>query len=197
VSSTLRGKVEYLHALHMHRKRTPNSLHCKSMRSAFCSLVSVALLALTMRAAAQDELQNRGHDPFFQISSAIANCPEPAGPRVSEEEWMSQSHHRIEHGNHCFLEGRCRLPNAFDYDSEIAETTRRRLQWLTSTSPAWQQSTLWVTVYQRWILVQGCVSPAFPGEKFFAALGDVPDAEKVIDETTSHPETKVPYVVFH
>lgn len=110
---------------------------------------------------------------------------------------MSESHHRIEHGNHCWLEGRCRLPNAFDYDNEIAESTRRRLQWLSTTLPEWTQSTLWVTVYQRWLLVQGCVSHDFPKEKFFAALGEVPDAERVVDETTDQPGQKPPYTLFH
>jgi hypothetical protein len=159
--------------------------------------VLIVCFAQTVLACAQGALQNRGHDPFFQVTSAIANCPEPAGPRVSEEEWMKEAHHRIEHGNHCYLEGRCRLPNAFDYDEEIAESTRRRLQWMNAALPAWRDSSLWITVYERWILVQGCVASDFPGEKFFAALRKTPDAERVIDETTRHPEQTVPYALFH
>lgn len=86
----------------------------------------LVLLLLMPTAHAEDDLRNRGHDPFFQISSAIPGCPEPAGPRVGEAEWKRESHHRIEHGNHCWVEGRCRLPNAFAYDEEIADSTRRR-----------------------------------------------------------------------
>jgi hypothetical protein len=156
----------------------------------------LALLLSTSCAHAEDALQNRGHDPFFQISSAIPNCPEPAGPRVDEAEWKRESHHRIEHGNHCWLEGRCRLPNAFEYDEEIADSTRRRLQWLSASMPAWKQSTLWVTVWQRWMLVQGCVSPEFPLERFLAAMREVPDVERVIDETTANPAGHVPYTLF-
>ncbi|MEI6001051.1 BON domain-containing protein [Paraburkholderia bengalensis] len=156
-------------------------------------LVAVSPLLL----GAQERLENRGHDPFFQISAAIKNCPEPAGPRVSHEEWMSQSHHRIEHGNHCWIEGRCRLPNAFDYDDEIADATRRRLEWLSSTLPAWKQSTLWVTVYQRWILIQGCVTGDFPRDKFLAEMGEVADAERVVGELSDHPGQKPPYALFH
>jgi len=155
-----------------------------------------ALLLLAPCSHAEDELQNRGHDPFFQISSAIPDCPEPAGPRVSEAEWKRESHHRIEHGNHCWVEGRCRLPNAFTYDEEIADSTRRRLRWLSANLPAWRQSTLWVTVWQRWMLVQGCVAPDFPLARFMAALREVPDVERVIDETTAHPERGVPYALF-
>ncbi|HVE10532.1 MAG TPA: BON domain-containing protein [Paraburkholderia sp.] len=159
--------------------------------------LTLALALLASGAHADDALQNRGHDPFFQISSAIANCPEPAGPRVDEAEWKRESHHRIEHGNHCWLEGRCRLPNAFEYDEEIAESTHRRLQWLSTRMPAWQQSTLWVTVWQRWMLVQGCVSRDFPLARFIAALREVPDVERVIDETTADPGKHVPYALFH
>ncbi len=155
--------------------------------------IGLALMLLLPVAHAEDDLQNRGHDPFFQISSAIPDCPEPAGPRVSEAEWRRESHHRIEHGNHCWVEGRCRLPNAFTYDEEIADSARRRLQWLSANMPAWRQSTLWVTVWQRWMLVQGCVAPGFAVGPFIDALREVPDVERVIDETTAHPERGVPY----
>ncbi|MHA6890042.1 BON domain-containing protein [Ralstonia pseudosolanacearum] len=155
--------------------------------------ILLALMLSVPAAHAEDDLQNRGHDPFFQISSAIPGCPEPAGPRVSEAEWKRESHHRIEHGNHCWVEGRCRLPNAFAYDEEIADSARRRLQWLSANMPAWRQSTLWVTVWQRWMLVQGCVVPGFAVGSFIDALRAVPDVERVIDETTAHPERGVPY----
>lgn len=156
----------------------------------------LSTLLLLAPFAHADDLQNRGNDPFFQISSAIANCPEPAGPRVTEAEWKRDAHHRIEHGNHCWLEGRCRLPNAFAYDAEIADSARRRLQWLSANLPAWRQSTLWVTVWQRWVLVQGCVAPGFPLASFMAAMREVPDVERLIDQTTARPERGVPYARF-
>jgi hypothetical protein len=55
---------------------------------------------------------------------------------------------------------------------------------------------MWVTVWQRWMRVQGCVSPDFPLAPFMAALREVPDVERVIDETTAHPERGVPYAQF-
>lgn len=154
------------------------------------------LLLLTAFSYADEQLQNRGNDPFFQISKAIPNCPEPAGPRTTEAEWIRESHHRIEHGNHCWIEGRCRLPNAFAYDQEIADSTRRRLQWLSANMPAWEQSTLWITVWQRWVLIQGCVGPQFPTAKFMEAMREVPDAERVVDQTTRDASRNVPYERF-
>ncbi|SAK62241.1 BON domain-containing protein [Caballeronia ptereochthonis] len=165
----------------------------------FPSAFALLLCALGLQSScvcADEALQNRGHDPFFQISSAIGNCPEPLGPRVSEAEWKGESHHRVEHGSDCWLEGRCRLPSAFEYDDEIAESTRRRLQWLSSSLPAWQHSTLWVTVYERWIVVQGCVAPDFPSRAFLSALREVPDVLQVSDETTANPKRTIPYRLF-
>lgn len=163
------------------------------MLTRFGPLLLVAIAVAPIHA---EELKNRGNDPFFQVSSAIKNCPEPAGPRTTEAEWIRESHHRTEHGNHCWLEGRCRLPNAFAYDNDIAETARRRLQWLSREMPGWEQSTLWITVWQRWLFVQGCVKPGFPTAKFMKAMGEVPDVERLIDQTTASPEVGVPYIRF-
>ncbi|MGN5477377.1 hypothetical protein ACTMU2_12170 [Cupriavidus basilensis] len=105
-----------------------------------------------------------------------------------------RGHHRIEQGNHCWTEGRCRLANAFQYDKEIAESLQRRLRTLATTMPLWQDSTLWITVRGRWLTVQGCVRPGFAKASFLRALGEVADVEKVVDQTTANPERGVPYV---
>lgn len=141
-------------------------------------------------------LRNFGNDPFLRISSAIADCPEPAGPRVSEDEWKREAHHRIEEGNHCYVEGRCRLPNAYQYDKDIAETLQRRLGDLRRTQPGWQDSSLWIMVRGRWLTVQGCVAPGFNRAAFLGALRGVPDVDKVIDQTTATPKRGVPYTKY-
>ncbi|KAF7962176.1 hypothetical protein AWV80_24775 [Cupriavidus sp. UYMU48A] len=156
-------------------------------------LVAVGLLMPLAQACAED-VANYGNDPFVQVSSRIADCPEPVGPRVSEAEWRREAHHRIEQGNHCWTEGRCRLANAFQYDKEIAESLQRRLRTLATTMPLWQDSTLWITVRGRWLTVQGCVRPGFAKASFLRALGEVADVEKVVDQTTASPERGVPYV---
>lgn len=138
-------------------------------------------------------LRNFGNDPFLHISHAIADCPEPAGPRISEAEWKREAHHRIEEGNHCYSEGRCRLANAYQYDKDIADALQRRLDNLRHTHPAWQDSSLWVMVRGRWLTVQGCVAPGFDRNGFLAALREIPDVEKVIDQFTATPSRGVPY----
>ncbi|MGT2491066.1 hypothetical protein ACU4GD_12290 [Cupriavidus basilensis] len=70
------------------------------MRIAMVAPAGAATLA-GPRAAAITTRKNRGRDPFFQISSRIAGCPESLGPRVDEAQWRRDAHHRIEDGNHC------------------------------------------------------------------------------------------------
>ncbi|KAA8636949.1 hypothetical protein FZN37_004398 [Enterobacter hormaechei] len=63
--------------------------------------------------------------------------------------------------------------------------------------PGWKQNTtLWLTIWQRWVLVQGCLAPGYALTPFMTALRDVPDVERFINETTAHPERGVPYAVF-
>jgi hypothetical protein len=43
------------------------------------------------------------------------------------------------------------------------------------------------------MLVQGCAAPGVAVAPFIEALREVPDVERVVDETTAHPERGVPY----
>ena len=143
---------------------------------------------------AEDARQNRGNDPFFQISHAVADCPTPLGPYLTEKEWLPQVHYRVEDGNSCWWEGRCRLSNSYKYDQEIAQTVQRRLAYI-NRSTGWREgTTLWLVLQRRFIRVQGCVSPAFDKKKFLLELGKTADVDRVIDQTTANPTTgPLPY----
>jgi hypothetical protein len=153
------------------------------------------LLTITISSAfADDARSNWGHDPFFQVSKAIPRCPEPLGPLETEREWLSESHYRIERGNSCWVEGRCRLSNAYRYDVEIAEAVHRRLDAINPATHWREQSTLWLMLQRRFIYVQGCVSPDFDKAEFLSELGKTADVDSVIDNTTSDPKaTALPY----
>ena len=145
-------------------------------------------------AHAGEQRVNRGHDPFFQISNAIAACPEPLGPLETEQEWLADSHYRIERGNSCWLEGRCRLPNAYLYDTDIADAVRRRLANINATTHWREKSTLWLVLQRRFIYVQGCVASDFDKQVFFRELAKTADVERVIDDTTTNPHAaQLPY----
>ncbi|MFJ5383833.1 BON domain-containing protein, partial [Cupriavidus sp. CER94] len=91
------------------------------------AIAFAALFIVATKIVHAQSLRNYGNDPFVRVSSAVSGCPEPAGPRISEDDWKREAHHRIEEGNHCYAEGRCRLANAYQYDAEIAESLQRRL----------------------------------------------------------------------
>jgi hypothetical protein len=59
----------------------------------------------------------------------------------------------------------------------------------------WQEHTsLWLMIQSRVIFVQGCVTPDFNKTKFLAVLRQTADADQVVDNTTTHPESPdVPY----
>ncbi|MFT4506030.1 hypothetical protein [Caballeronia sp. 15711] len=137
---------------------------------------------------------NHGNDPFFQISTAIAHCPVPLGPLQTNEEWLDDAHYRVERGNSCWVEGRCRLSNAYKYDGEIAETVQRRLNAINATLHWHENSTLWLTLQRRFIYVQGCVSKDFDTAKFLSELAQTADVDQVIDDSTSSPyNAPLPY----
>ncbi|VVE23407.1 hypothetical protein PMO31116_03223 [Pandoraea morbifera] len=142
-----------------------------------------ALPGASVGPGAQGELRNFGHDPFLHISSAIADCPTPLGPAMRESDWLAEAHHRIEKGNHCWLEGRCRLSNSYRYDAEIAESAQRRLSSLAAALPWASKTSLWLTFQRRIVVVQGCVAPGFPMAKFIKALAETADVEAVVDQT--------------
>jgi hypothetical protein len=154
-------------------------------------------LAASHLALADDLRSNRGNDPFFQISKAIPHCPTPLGPMETEQEWQGEAHYRIERGNSCWVEGRCRLSNSYRYDAEIAEAVQRRLTTINMATHWREQSSLWLMLQRRFIYVQGCVSPGFEKDKFLSELAKTADVDKVIDNTTTNPHAKpLPYVPF-
>ncbi|ALS58826.1 hypothetical protein AT302_02570 [Pandoraea norimbergensis] len=133
-------------------------------------------------ASARDDLRNFGSDPFLHISSAVADCPVPLGPFMRESDWIADAHHRIEKGNHCWFEGRCRLSNSYRYDVEVAESAQRRLASIAADIPWKTQTSLWLTFQRRIIVMQGCMAPGFPLAKLIKALGQTADVEAVVDQ---------------
>lgn len=99
------------------------------------------------------ERRNWFDDPFFQMTSAIAGCPEPVGPRITEDERRVQSHHRAEKGTTCWLAGQCARPNFYAYDADIAQAFKKALQ----ASNPFARTSLWVTVQGRVVYIEGCV----------------------------------------
>jgi hypothetical protein len=151
-------------------------------------LALIAVLAASAAVSrADDARENRGHDPFLHVSGAIAGCAAPPGPAETDQEWLDEAHYRIERGNSCWIAGRCRLSNSYDYDREIAESVTRRLNSLNASMQWREKTSLWLTIQRRFIYLDGCVARDFDKTGFVSALGETADVEKVIDRTTRGP----------
>jgi hypothetical protein len=130
------------------------------------------------------------NDPFVQVTAAIAECPAPQGPSFSVAEARADSHGRAERGTSCFLSGRCRLPNAYVYDKEIAPRVRRFLR----QDDRFARSSLWIIVQRRRVALMGCVASAEMGIAAERAVMSVDDVEAVVGQWTVDPSA-LPYPV--
>jgi hypothetical protein len=169
-----------------------DSLRACVVRAAISAAAMAAVPALSASAGAPRA--NHGKDPFFQVSRAVPACPVPLGPLQTEQEWLADSHYRIERGNSCWWEGRCRLSNSYLYDKEIQEAVNRRLTNIEASTHWREHTTLWLILQRRFIYVQGCVAPGFDKQAFLSELAKTADVERVVDETTTDPATDaLPY----
>jgi hypothetical protein len=163
-------------------------------RRSIAIIAGAAFALLTSRLAwPQESRSNHGDDPFFQVSHAVPGCPVPLGPLQTDAEWVADGHYRIERGNSCWWEGRCRLSSSYRYDKEIAESVRRRLAFIERTTHWRTSTTLWLLLQRRCIYVQGCVAPGFDKATFFAELAKTADVERVVDQTMGDTKAPPPY----
>ena len=156
------------------------------------TLMVAAAPARNTPAADSPELRNWFDDPYFQVRSAIDDCPVPLGPLTSGEEMRTQAHNRGERGTRCFEEGRCRLPNSFLYDKDIAEGGRAKF----AASREWRDATLWVTVQRRIVWIEGCVAPRSAKhavDKLERLARAVPDVELAVVNVRKRPGDPAPY----
>lgn len=150
-----------------------------------------ALLAIAGTSTRADELRNWFDDPFFQVTSAMSGCPEPAGPRVTASERQAQSHRRAEKGTTCWLaqEADCQRASAFSYDRDIAAEVRAALR----AEPSLAGTSLWVTVQGRVVYVEGCVVLDAQANTIEALVRRQPHVQQAIAIVTAEPRATVPY----
>jgi hypothetical protein len=121
-------------------------------------------------------LRNWFGDPFFQIANGQPDCPEPAGPRITEAERQKQTHHRAERGTTCWLAGQCDRPNSYAYDADIAIAIRQGL----ATNNPFSRASIWVTVQGRVVYLEGCVPEASMEASLEAFARQIPNVQQAI-----------------
>ena len=132
---------------------------------------------------------NLFNDPFFQVSSSLPDCPEPAGPRVTEAERMAQSHYRSERGTRCWLSGACDRPTAYAYDQDIAKAFQAALP----RAGKLERSSLWVTVQRRFIFIEGCALQKSTVAKLAARAKKTRYVEQVLVFVSTKRGERPPY----
>jgi hypothetical protein len=93
------------------------------------------------------ELITRFGDPFFQFTSAVADCPAPLGPVLSVQPNAAQARLLAEE------------LGAYAHDAEIASKLKAALlvNQLYTHSPL-VNSSLWATVQGRIVTIEGCMA---------------------------------------
>jgi len=150
-------------------------------RSAATALVAAAfMLDACGLASAQDGEARRNYfdDPFVQATDGLPGCPVPEGPLITLQEMRAQAHGRVDRGTTCFRSGRCRLPNAYQYDRELVPRVRLRI----ASDERYAGSSVWLTGQRRWIYLQGCVATQADADAMERAVREVDDVEAVIPE---------------
>jgi hypothetical protein len=154
-------------------------------------LLLFALPLAVSASAAQpgQELRNWFDDPFFQISSAIPGCPEPAGPFVTEAERRAEAHIRAEKGTACWLAGQCDRPNAYLYDRDIADAFKAAI----AERNPFARTSLWVTVQGRVVYIEGCVGDKSLARELEAFARGLPYVQQATAVVRSKPSERAPY----
>lgn len=152
--------------------------------------VAMAVGGLVPAAGAQ-VLRNPFNDPQLQLTSGLPGCPEPEVPLYSEEAYRAQAHERSQRGVSCWLDGRCRLHNAYLYDAEIIPRVRKAVQ----SNGRLGDTTVWALGQRRHVWLKGCVRDAAQIKAFESLAAAIDDVESVHLELVVGAGSSVPYAV--
>ena len=141
-------------------------------------IVLMTLLSAASAVALAQPRTNKFDDPFLQVTSGIASCPVPDGPGVTEQEARALAHDRAQRGVSCWLAGRCRLHNAYLYDSEIIP----RVQQAVRVDGRFAKTSIWATGQRRWVWLQGCVSTSEQAAAVELLVRSIDDVEGVMNQ---------------
>jgi len=157
--------------------------------------IAVALAAFCTHPRADDALRNWFDDPFFAITSAIPDCPQPAGPYTSESDRRVQAHRRAEKGTTCWLakEDDCERHNAYAYDRDIAAAIAGAVR----DRHAFADTSLWVTVQGRVVYVEGCARSPRAEAEIEAFVRALPHVQQAIAIVRTDPAARAPYKLRH
>jgi hypothetical protein len=156
----------------------PGELKKERAFSALLSFLLWTCLGAYSVQSPADEKANYFDDPFLPVTNGIAGCPVPQGPEITQGEMRAQAHVRAERGASCYLAGRCRLPNAYQYDREIIPRVKIAIE----ADGRFAETSVWVLGQRRWVWLKGCVRKTAEAKALEQLVRRIDDVEAVIDE---------------
>lgn len=158
------------------------------------ALATALLLAATAAAAQHSPARPPGNlfdEPFFPLSHAIPGCAVPRGPWVTAEEAQADIHWRTQSGVSCYLAGKCRLMNSYQYDPGIAERVKATFE----RDGRFDDSSVWAHVQRRMVTLMGCVKNLEQAQLLKSTVSAIDDVTGVIDQLTVGTSAAPPYVI--
>jgi hypothetical protein len=164
----------------MHGRARRRTAAARGRTIATARALALAALALgaSTAALAAEERANYFDDPFLQVTGAIADCPTPQGPLITQAEMRTAAHARSERGYRCYQSGRCRLPNSYLYDKEIIPRVRSAIL----ADGRFAGTSIWVEGQRRWVTLKGCVRARAEADALERLVRGIDDVEAVINE---------------
>lgn len=169
----------------------PAGLSCASIRAAMHLPTFLLASLLFATGAGAQERRNVFEDPFLQVTSGLPGCPVPRGPGFTEDEVREEAHSRAQHGTSCFHSGRCRLPNSYLYDKEIAPRVQQYLR----LDGRFGDTSVWISGQRRLVTLTGCVRTGQQKQEMERAVLLVDDVMGVVNQLTVGVAAKPAYPV--
>lgn len=148
-------------------------------------------LAFMLPASALGQIRiNPFNDPFVQVTAAVASCPVPAPPAYDEQEFRDAAHERAQRGTSCWLDGRCRLHNAYLYDAEIIPRVVKAIE----HDGGFRNTSLWLLGQRRQVTLMGCVQSQDQARRLKRLAARIDDVEHVVNHLiVGKPLGRAPY----
>ena len=141
------------------------------------SLLVAALIVLHAQAETGSR-SNVFNDPFVQVTAGLPACPIPDAPGVTTQQARELAHDRAQRGVSCWMDGRCRLPNAYLYDAEIVPRVKQALLY----SGRFADTSIWALGQRRFVWLQGCVQTAEQAIEAERLVRRIDDVEGVVNQ---------------
>jgi hypothetical protein len=141
-------------------------------------LAGAGAQAQAQAASAPAERRNWFDDPFLVATHGLPGCPVPDAPLLTDAQMQHETHWRAERGTSCFRSGRCRLPNAYLYDKEIASRVVKAI----AAAGTFEDTSVWVEGQRRWVWLKGCVATPEQAVELERIVRLIDDVEAVIPQ---------------